>query len=420
MHAMTEERAEMNGRPAKAPIGEPAKATIGGSAKATMGEPATATHASPVVGTASSPSNQLELIGLGPAGADRPRALPSEAEMHRAFMERDTRYDGIFVTAVRTTGIFCRPSCPAKKPRRENVEFYATAKEALAMGYRPCKRCRPMEWPGRTPEPIRRLLAELERDPARRFRDGDLRERGLDPAAVRRWFKRHHGMTFQAYQRALRVGKAIGELARGESITRAAFGSGYDSLSGFQEALRRITGRSPSRSRDVATVHLSRVLTPLGPMLLGATDRGVCLLEFTDRRMLETQLQRVARQLNCVFVPGANELGRRLEAELEAYFAGELESFETPLDMFGTPFQRRVWEALLQIPYGETRSYAEQARAIGEPNAVRAVARANGDNRIAIVIPCHRVIGSDGKLTGYGGGLWRKQYLLELERARAS
>ncbi len=390
----------------------------GAEAYGTMkGGAADTTRGDAVGGRGAAAVGQLELVGLGPAGADGRRALPPEAEMHRAYMERDTRYDGIFFTAVRTTGIFCRPSCTAKKPRRENVEFYATAKEALAMGYRPCKRCRPLEWPGQTPEPIRELLAELERDPSRRFRDGDLRERGLDPAAVRRWFKRHHGMTFQAYQRALRVGSAIGELVRGESITGAAFGSGYDSLSGFQEALRRITGRSPSRSRDVRTVHLTRVLTPLGPMLLGATDQGVCLLEFIDRRMLETQLQRIARRFQCVFVPGTNDFGRQLEAELEAYFAGKLRNFETPLDTAGTPFQQRVWEALRRIPYGETRSYADQARAIGEPNAVRAVARANGDNRIAIVIPCHRVIGSDGKLTGYGGGLWRKRYLLELERA---
>src|SRR5690554_2177827 len=202
----------------------------GAEAYGTMkGGAADTTRGDAVGGRGAAAVGQLELVGLGPAGADGRRALPPEAEMHRAYMERDTRYDGIFFTAVRTTGIFCRPSCTAKKPRRENVEFYATAKEALAMGYRPCKRCRPLEWPGQTPEPIRELLAELERDPSRRFRDGDLRERGLDPAAVRRWFKRHHGMTFQAYQRALRVGSAIGELVRGESITGAAFGSGYDS-----------------------------------------------------------------------------------------------------------------------------------------------------------------------------------------------
>lgn len=357
--------------------------------------------------------SQLDLM---PTATEAAAQLPPADEMYEAVLARDTRYDGIFVTAVKTTGIFCRPSCPAKKPKRENIEFHATAREALALGFRPCKRCRPLELPGQTPPEIRELLAEVERDPARRMRDGDLRERGLDPALVRRWFKRHHGMTFHAYQRALRVGRAIAQLANGESITNAAFGNGYDSLSGFQEAIRQITGRSPSRSRDLATVHLSRVLTPLGPMLLGTTDAGICLLEFTDRRMLETQLQRLVRRLNCIFVPGTTEVGRQLEEELEAYFAGTLQSFTVPLDLRGTEFQQRVWKALCQVPYGETRSYADQAEMIGAPNAVRAVARANGDNRIAIVVPCHRVIGRDGTLTGYGGGLWRKKYLLDHER----
>ena len=137
------------------------------------------------------------------------QTLPPADQMFAAVAARDTRYDGIFFTAVATTGIFCRPSCPAKKPRRENVEFFATAKEALAAGYRPCKRCRPLERPGQTPEPIRELLAEVERDPTRRLRDGDLRARGLDPSRVRRWFRTHHGMTFHAYQRALReIGRA--------------------------------------------------------------------------------------------------------------------------------------------------------------------------------------------------------------------
>jgi AraC family transcriptional regulator of adaptative response/methylated-DNA-[protein]-cysteine methyltransferase len=152
-------------------------------------------------------------------------------------------------------------------------------------------------------------------------------------------------------------------------------------------------------------------------MLLGATDEGICLLEFMERPMLETQLRRLAKRLECVFLPGTNEHAARLEAELEEYFAGRLREFTTPLLLLGTDFQERVWRALRGIPYGETRSYAEQARMIEAPGAVRAVARANGDNRIAIVIPCHRVIGADGKLTGYGGGLWRKRWLLHHEGA---
>lgn len=345
------------------------------------------------------------------------RELPGEDEMYAAVCARDTRYDGIFFTAVRTTGIFCRPGCPARTPERRNVDFFASAREALAHGFRPCRRCRPLERRGATPPLIRALIEEVERTPGARLRDRDLRARGLEPAAVRRWFKQHHGMTFMAYQRARRLAGAVGELARGARITEAAFGSGYESLSGFQDALRHATGRSPGRSRDATVVRLARILTPLGPMLLGATDEGVCLLEFTDRPMLETQLKRLIRRLDCVYAPGPNDVARRAEEELERYFAGTLREFTIPLVTPGSEFQQRVWTALRGIPYGGTRSYAEQARVIEAPASVRAVARANGDNRIAIVIPCHRVVGSDGSLTGYGGGLWRKRWLLHHERA---
>lgn len=367
-----------------------------------------------------------ERRGEAPAGTPVTAApLPHPDTLWRAVAERDTRYEGIFVLAVRTTGIFCRPGCPARTPARRNVDFFRTPKEAMARGFRPCLRCRPMEPRGEAPAPIRALMREVQADPTRRLRDRDLRARGLDPATVRRWFQRHHGMTFQGWQRGLRLAGALGALARGEGVSRAAFGSGYDSLSGFQEALRTLTGRSPSRSRDAMVVHLSQLPTPLGPMLLGATDEAVVLLEFTDRRMLETQLRRLERQLDCVFVPGtpgpgATGPGAALEEELARYFAGELREFTVPLAAPGSDFQQRVWAGLREIPYGETRSYGEQARALGDPKAVRAVARANGDNRIAIVIPCHRVIGADGKLTGYGGGLERKRFLLELEQGRVA
>lgn len=337
--------------------------------------------------------------------------------MFEAFAARDASYDGIFITAVRTTGIFCRPSCPARKPARENVEFFATGKQALAHGFRPCKRCRPMEPPGKTPEDIRSLMQELEAKPSVRLKDQDLRDRGLDPATVRRWFKKHHNMTFHGYQRGRRMSRALRQLAGGDGVAGAAFDNGYDSVSGFQEAVRHITGRPPASSRGVSVVHVSRILTPVGPMIAGCTDDAVCLLEFTDRRMLPTQIGRLEKRLGCAFVPGATEISRHLEEELADYFDGALEEFTVPIAMHGTSFQERVWTALREIPHGQVRGYAEQARAIGSPEAVRAVARANGDNRIAILIPCHRVIGSDGSLTGYGGGLWRKKFLLSLERS---
>jgi AraC family transcriptional regulator of adaptative response/methylated-DNA-[protein]-cysteine methyltransferase len=348
---------------------------------------------------------------------DRPPSLPPEGEMWAAFSRRDADYDGIFVTAVATTGIFCRPSCPARKPARENVAFYATPRDALFAGYRACKRCRPMEAPGTPPAWLRPLLEEIDADPSRRIPDRALRERGLDPARVRRWFKRHHGMTFHAYQRARRLGRALRQLDGGHDVTRTAYENGYESLSGFSDALKQLTGAPPAAARGAGSVRLARIETPLGPMLAGESDRGLCLLEFVDRRMLETQLQRVAKRLDAVLVPGRGPAIDATEAQLHEYFDGRRQDFDLDLDLRGTDFQRQVWEVLLAIPFGETRSYGDQARAIGRPTATRAVARANGDNRIAIVVPCHRVVGADGTLTGYGGGLWRKRRLLELEGA---
>ena len=344
---------------------------------------------------------------------------PSHAEMMSAVLSRDRSYDGLFVTAVHTTGIFCRPSCPARKPRPDHVSFYPSAREALVAGYRPCLRCRPLEASGSTPEWLRPLLAEVENDPVRRWRDADLRRLRLNPDRVRRWFLAEHTMTFHAYTRARRLGLALGRIQGGEPVTTAALDHGYDSLSGFNEAFRRLFGAAPTRTRDARRLVVRRLPTPLGAMVAAADHQGLQLLEFADRRMLETQIRRVRGRMNAVFVPGRHDVIDQTARELDEYFAGKRRHFSVPLAAEGTPFQMTVWKALRRIPYGTTVSYADLARTIGQPAAVRAVARANGDNRFAILIPCHRVIGADGKLTGYGGGLWRKQRLLELEAAGA-
>lgn len=343
------------------------------------------------------------------------RALPGPDTLYRALVEKDAAYDGIFFAGVTTTGIFCRPVCTARKPRPEHVVFYPSAHEALLAGYRPCKVCRPMAPPDETPEAVRALLAELAADPALRLRDADLRARGIEPAGLRRWFKRNHGMTFQGYQRALRLGVAFGRLKQGESATDAAFDTGWESLSGFGEAVKALTGAAPTRAAG-PVITVSRIETPLGPMLAGAAEEGICLLEFVDRRMIETQIARLKKLFKAALVPGQGPFLDRLADELRRYFDGTLREFTVPLDLRGTPFQERVWRELRTIACGTTRSYGEQARRLGEPAAVRAVARANGDNRIAILIPCHRVVGADGSLTGYGGGLWRKRWLLDHER----
>jgi AraC family transcriptional regulator of adaptative response/methylated-DNA-[protein]-cysteine methyltransferase len=236
---------------------------------------------------------------------------------------------------------------------------------------------------------------------------------------VRRWFLRHHAMTFHAFHRSRRVGRALGRLKSGADVLDTAFDADFESLSGFHDAFRKLTGRTPAAGRTVTPLHMTRFATPLGAMVAAATPKGLCLLEFADRRGLETELRDLARRLNCAVVPEADDVLRRVETELAAYFAGTLRRFTVPLDLLGTPFQRRAWDALAAIPFGSTRSYAQQAAAMGAPAAVRAVGRANGCNRVAIVVPCHRVVGADGELTGYGGGLWRKRRLLELERGAA-
>ena len=343
--------------------------------------------------------------------------LPTRRVMLAAFLGRDASYDGVFFTAVKTTGIYCRPTCTARKPRPENVEFFPTARDATFAGYRPCKRCRPLVPAGEAPDWLLPLLSEVESDPARRWRDADLRERGLSPERVRRWFQNAHGMSFHAYHRGRRLGLALARLGDGGDLLETGLDAGWDSASGFSAALAQLAGNSPGRARGSELIRVRRLLTPLGPMVAGATDAGLCLLEFADRRMLERQLETLRRRFGAVLTPGTHEHLEELEKELEAYFSGEPVRFRVPLVAPGTEFQQEVWSALREIPRGCTTSYGELAASLGRPTASRAVARANGDNRIAILIPCHRVIGADGTLTGYGGGLWRKRRLLELEGA---
>jgi AraC family transcriptional regulator of adaptative response/methylated-DNA-[protein]-cysteine methyltransferase len=264
---------------------------------------------------------------------------------------------------------------------------------------------------------VQPVLEALDADPSRRLKDDDLRAMQVDPARARRYFLDRFGMTFHAYARARRLASAFTKIREGAPIDDAVFDSGYESHSGFRSAYSKTFGTTPGQSGDC--VRTAWMETPVGPMIAGATDRGICLLEFTDRRMLEKQMEIVRSRFGNAVVPGDHSHLNELRRELDAYFRRELQSFRVPLDMKGTEFQERVWKLLLTIPYGETWSYEQLAVAAGNPAAVRAVARANGMNRIAILIPCHRVVNKSGQLGGYGGGIWRKTALLELERGTA-
>ena len=333
---------------------------------------------------------------------------------YQALLARAPEYTGVFYVGVKTTGVVCIAVCRARKPKRENVECYRDFKSALDAGYRPCKVCRPTENACSAPDYIEQALALVRQTPKVRISDTRLRDSNISPERVRRWFSHHHGITFQAFQRMQRVNVALQELKGGRSATDVAFDSGYESLSGFGYTYKKLTGHSPTMAQQTLLIH--RFTTPIGPMFVCASERGVCLLEFVDRRMLETEFSDLQRLLNARIIAGQNEHIRQAENEIAEYFAGKRLRFTLALDTPGSEFQRRVWQALAEIPCGESTHYQAVAETLNKPTAARAVAAANGANRIAIVIPCHRVIGKDGSMTGYGGGVARKRWLLEHEK----
>jgi AraC family transcriptional regulator of adaptative response/methylated-DNA-[protein]-cysteine methyltransferase len=345
--------------------------------------------------------------------------LPPSETMYRALVNRDSSFEGIFYVGVRTTGIFCRPTCTAKKPARENVDFFATSSEALGSGYRPCLRCHPLDSAGRPPKLIELLRAEVERAPGGRLTDKELAALSINPSTARRQFKRHYGMTFQAYHRARRMGLALSKVRKGSRVAEARNGSGFESESGFREAFTKIFGEPPTRlgrTKASAPLFADRIDTPLGAMIAVADDHGLRLLEFIDRRATERELSILRKRLRTNVVPGEHRYLTATRQQLADYFSGKSPEFDVPLAPVGSEFQLCAWKILRSIPVGETRSYSWMAKRLGDENARRAVGRANGTNMICIIIPCHRVIRADGTLCGYGGGLWRKKWLLDHER----
>ncbi|MEN9918626.1 MAG: hypothetical protein RL662_1062 [Bacteroidota bacterium] len=334
---------------------------------------------------------------------------------YKALIEKDSSFEGSFIVGVKTTGIFCRPTCTARKPKRENVEFFPSTKGAILKGYRACKVCHPMEMAGKAPDYINKILKLLNDNPSLKLKDYDLKKMDIEPSQIRRWFQKNHGITFHSYQRMYRINHAFKKYQAGQAISDIAFESGYESLSGFNDSFKNMIGASPQNSKTKQIIDLTRIETMLGTMIACATEKGICLLEFTDRKMLETELKYLTKSLKSPIIQGYNKYFEPLKKQLNAYFSGELKEFDLPLDLVGTDFQKQVWNILLQISYGTTTTYKQQAEELNKSSAIRAVANANGMNKISIIVPCHRVIGSDGALTGYGGGLWRKQKLLELE-----
>lgn len=339
-----------------------------------------------------------------------------QGEYYQALIDRRTEYEGVFYVGVKTTGVFCRPTCPARKPKFENCEFFATAQQALLASYRPCKRCRPLSHPNHVSGIVQALVEAVEANPEKRWKDEDFQRLSVHASTARRQFQKRFGMTFVEYARARRMGIAMKQIRGGDPIIDAQIATGYESSSGFRDAFSRIMGAAPTLLAGGSFLRATWLDTRLGPMIAIADEEALFLLEFVDRRGLEREIERLRQVVKSAIIPGVSPPISMIERELSEYFDGSRNTFKTPVRRLGTPFEMRVWDELLQIPPGETRSYADIAKAIGQPSAFRAVARANGANRLALVIPCHRVIRENGEIGGYGGGVARKKWLLEHER----
>ena len=342
--------------------------------------------------------------------------LPDQETLYAALLARDSRFDGQAFVCVSSTGVFCRLTCPARKPRVENCTFFATIGECISAGYRACKRCHPLQAAATADPNIVALLKALGESPDLRWSEAHVEELGFDLSTVRRSFKRQFGMTFLEMARQRRLREGFETLARGGKVITAQHEASFESASAFRAAFARLLGRAPADLRTDGRLRATWIPTPLGDMLAVSSPSHLHLLEFVDRKGLPAELARLMAAEKQGIGLGTLPPSEQAAAELADYFAARSDRFTTPLAFAASAFTQQVWDALRAIPVGETRSYSDIARQIGRPAAVRAVARANGANQIAVMVPCHRVIGADGSLTGYGGGLWRKQRLIEIER----
>ncbi len=329
-----------------------------------------------------------------------------------AFERRDRAQDGLYVGAVKTTGIYCKPSCPARRPKRDNVEFFATPDEARAAGYRACLRCKPDEV-GRDRKAVVEAVRLIEASEEPIALERLAAAVGYAAHHFQRLFTRDLGVSPAAYARSLRSKRAANELTEDKSVTEAIYDAGYNAPSRFYADAKERMGMTPSAWRDGGrgeTIRFVVADSDLGPLLVAATDKGICTLSFDER---EAQLK--ARFPNATILPDDGTIAPLVAKAMAV--VGTPAAHDLPIDVQGTAFQEKVWRELRKIPLGETRSYADIATAIGDPKATRAVGTANGSNPVAVLVPCHRVIRSDGSLGGYAGGLDRKRKLLAAEGA---
>jgi AraC family transcriptional regulator of adaptative response/methylated-DNA-[protein]-cysteine methyltransferase len=344
----------------------------------------------------------------------------TEDDRWDAITRRDREADGAFFYAVKTTGVFCRPSCASRQPRRENVAFFTDAAAARAAGFRDCKRCQPGGLP-RELDIVNRACAVLDADPQQRLTLAQLSDAvHVSPFHLQRLFKRVVGVSPRQYQAARRGAALRDALKGGADVTRATLDAGFGSPSRMYDSAPAELGMAPSAYRRKGaglTVRYASAQTSLGFVLVAATDKGVCKIGFGDDALLLIDELR-GEFANAELREDAARLAPFV-AQINAYLRGTREDFDLPLDIASTAFKQRVWDALRRIPYGQTRSYSQIAEAVGSPGAVRAVASACATNPVALAIPCHRVVQKGGALAGYRWGLPRKAALLDNEAQHA-
>jgi len=347
---------------------------------------------------------------------------PSDETRWQAALARDASQDGVFVFAVSSTGVYCRPSCPSRRPRRENVTFFRDPGAAEKAGFRACLRCRPKAAGGNArAEVIKEVCRYIERhldEPITLARLGSAFHQS--PFHLQRTFKSVLGITPKAYADSCRVNQLKRNLQAGHSVTRAMYDAGYSSSSRLYERTASQLGMTPDKYRRgaiAAPIRYTCADSPLGRMLVAATDKGICAIQFASS---DGELEQGLRHEFPFAVRRRDDSALRASAhDLLRQMRGEKLDSSLPLDIQATAFQRRVWNYLQRIPFGATRSYGAVAKAIGRPEAARAVARACATNPVAVAIPCHRVVREDGNMGGYRWGIGRKKALLELEQARS-
>ncbi|MGR8823562.1 bifunctional transcriptional activator/DNA repair enzyme AdaA [Leuconostoc citreum] len=333
---------------------------------------------------------------------------------YNALLDKNTEFDGVFFAGIKTTGVFCHPSCTARKPKFENCEFYQSAEEALLRGYRPCKICNPLSYPQELPDEVKLLVEAIENNPEKKWKDYDFKQLGLNSVSVRRKFKKVYGMTFVQYARSRRIGLAFKAIKRGSKVIDQQLNAGFDSASGFNDAFTKIMG-NPSTKIKIKLLNANFIETPIGRMISISDDDFLYLLEFENRRGLETEIFKLRKKQNARLIYGATKISILTTTQIQQYFNQKLDQFTIPLCLDGSVFQKKVWNILINSKQGEHLTYKEIATELGDKNKSQAVGNANGANQIAIVVPCHRVINSNGEIGGYGGGIERKKYLLTLE-----